>query len=878
MSKIRYDVFGNYDEHFSACEQCSTLMKQIKNSYIAKVLKKHEHFYRGEEEQNRFPYVIKLEIDNTVYWSKITLTESGKNKITSNSEIKKLRSGDDVLECRINILFSSEIIEMNELKIDGWFIYKDKKFECSQTLKFDFTNNNKLRTPGFPIASTYTAGFSDQNGETTDVNIDIVSEVVDELHIMNINDELQENFLKSGFAINSVCTGWHKFFGQYRYISPKYFSTVAETMVSDNAVLTGEALTKDIYKSLQQICMTDYNILLFCYSLYALGKSLLKGTKKNPIALNIMTDCNTHDESIKIARKLLFPVSLSYQDDLSEHFCNNSKFTPKKYLSKTVSGFRRDEIASKIHMGRFRDITIVSAGKHVRNKYNKKPDFEKCTISNEMLQNKLVSQRAHVFFNLDNKCSDLIQYEPCGWEIRQYRTDSDYDNLSRSSMLLVNNMILFMENDINDWTLRIKNNLKSVHNKIVFEINTGYFKNFIMQFIIDCLDQIDIDCPDQIDSIDEKVDFLQKVRYQDIEDVYTSELVSNDFENMQQRELDEALDKMKLDFIVNVMDNSKHRGEAKKTYGQIIDDIGYRLLFDEAEEWKSFEELNRKKQHERIKEVIRHDSLLKDYLYDITDVWFNQYLTRLLNRMYSFTENVIPNKISDFKRKANEELKKRTNLSPEKCNHLRNLYSMCLYFNEFINKEHPQCSGLCDSMLERLLKVIDYSERNDQHLTDVKKTAELLGEFIYESGQLSLEKAGGDINDSPLYFSDGKGGLCKEIAGLYKTRNKQLCYFNGGDTMDNAFRDYLAVKGYTTEITVKRCVSDIFVPEKIVCTYKSRFSCEVTVNQKSQYAYKFYMEKLKGFCHIPDEYKPLSVSDISPNNLDTYKPLTVSDL
>ena len=31
-----------------------------------------------------------------------------------------------------------------------------------------------------------------------------------------------------------------------------------------------------------------------------------------------------------------------------------------------------------------------------------------------------------------------------------------------------------MENDINDWTLRIKNNLKSVHNKIVFEINTRY--------------------------------------------------------------------------------------------------------------------------------------------------------------------------------------------------------------------------------------------------------------------------------------------------------------------------------------------------------------------------------------------------------------------
>lgn len=870
MSKIRYYVLGNYDEYFSACEQCSTLMKQIKNSYIARMLIKYKHFYQSEKVQQRFPYVLKLKFDNTVYGSTITLTKSGKNKITSNSEVKMLRRGDDVLECRINILFSSEFIEMNELKIDGWFIYKDKKFECSQTLKYDLTKNNKFRTPGFPVASTYTAGFSDQNGETTDVIIDIVSEVVDELHINNINDELQENFLKSGFAINSVCTGWHKFFGQYRYISPNLFSTLPETFLGDNSVLTGEALTKDINESLQQICMTDYNILLFCYSLYAIGKSLLKGTKKYPIALNILTDCYTHDESIKIARKLLFPVSLLYQDDLSELFCNNSKFTPKKYLSKAVSGFRWDEIASKIHMGRFHDITIVSAGKHVRNKYNKKPDSEKCTISNEMLQNKLVSQRAHVFFNLDNKCSDLIPYEPCGWEIRPYRTDSDYDNLARSSMLLVNNMILFMENDINNWTLRTKNNLKSVHNKIVYEINTGFFKNFIVQFIIDCLERIE--------SIDDKVDFFQKVRYQDIEDIYTSELISEDFENMSQYELEEALEKMKIDFIVYVMDNSKHRGEAKRAYGQIIDDIGYRLLYDESDEWNSFDELNRADQHERIKEVIRHDSMLKDYLHDITNVWFNIYLTRLLNRMYSFTENVIPKKLSDFKRKANEELKMKTSLSSEKCSHLRNLYSMCLYFKEFINKEHPQCSELYDSMLERFLKIIDYSDRNNQHLTDVNKTAELLGEFIYESGQLSLEKAGGDINDSPLYFSDGKGGLCMEIAGLYKTRNKQLCYFNGSDTMDNAFRDYLAVKGYTTDITVKRCVSDIFVPEKIVCTYKSRFSCEVTVNQKSQYAYKFYMEKLKGFCHIPDEYKPLSVSDIIPHNPDTYKPLTVSDL
>lgn len=870
MSKIRYNVFGNYEEYFSICDQCSSWIKHIKKDYIENMLRKYEHFGRGEGEQQRFPYVIKFEIDNTVYCSKILLTESDKNIIMSNTEVRELWCGDDVLECRINILFSSKFIEMNELKINGWIIYKDKKFECSQTLKFDFTNNNKYRTPGFPVASTYTTVFSDRNGETIDVFIDIVSEVIDELHIMNINDELQENFLKNGFYINSVCTGWHKFFGQYRYISPNLFSTLPETFLGDNSDLTGEALTKNIYNSLQQICMTDYNILLFCYSLYALGKSLLKGTKKYPIALNIMTDCNTHDESIKIARKLLFPVSLSYQDDLSELFCNNSKFTPKKYLSKAVSGFRREEITSKIHMGRFRDITIVSAGKHVRNKYNKKPDFEKCTISNEMLQNKLISQRAHVFFNLDNKCSNLILYKPCDWELSLYISDSDYDFLAKCSMLLVNNMILFMENDINDWTLRIKNNLKSVHNKIVFEINIGYFENFIMQFIIECLEKID--------SIDDKVDFLQKVRYQDIEDVYTSELISNDFENMSKRELDEALDNMENDFIDNVMDNSKHRGEAKRTFGQIIDDIGYRLLFDESEEWTRFEELNRKKQHERIKEVIRHDSLLKDYLHDITNVWFNQYLTRLLNRMYSFTENVIPKKLSDFKRKANEELKKKTSLSSEKCSHLSNLYSMCLYFKEFINKEHPQCSELCDSMLERFLKIIEYSDRNNQHLADVNKTAELLGEFIYESGQLSLEKAGGDINDSPLYFSDGKGGLCKEIAGVYKSRNKQLCYFNGGDTMDNAFRDYLAVKGYTTEITVKRCVSDIFVPEKIVCTYKSRFSCEVTVNQKSQYAYKFYMEKLKGFCHIPDEYKPLSVSDIIPHNPDTYKPLTVSDL
>lgn len=208
MSKITYRVFG-IDEEFleeflAECKSCSEQMKRLKCANMNNVLDKYKHFGRLIVQPQQFYYVLKLQIDNNVFSSRIKLIQSDDGKAICNTEIEELVDQDHSLECNINLSVSFEHSEISEMNIYGWLIYKGQKYECSQTLRCDFSKNNKYLSPGFPVGSTYTADFRDQNGNITNVFIDIISEIIDDLHIMNINEELQVLFKKGGFSINSV--------------------------------------------------------------------------------------------------------------------------------------------------------------------------------------------------------------------------------------------------------------------------------------------------------------------------------------------------------------------------------------------------------------------------------------------------------------------------------------------------------------------------------------------------------------------------------------------------------------------------------------------------------------------------------------------------
>lgn len=138
-------------------------------------------------------------------------------------------------------------------------------------------------------------------------------------------------------------------------------------------------------------------------------------------------------------------------------------------------------------------------------------------------------------------------------------------------------------------------------------------------------------------------------------------------------------------------------------------------------------------------------------------------------------------------------------------------------------------------------------ERENKRLLNVNDTALAFSDFILESGRFSLTKAGGAHNNAPLYYSDGKGGLLTDTAGVFKAKDSQLCYYSSGDAMTTAFENYLQNKGYVTDVSIKRCISEVLISEKAICTYGSRYSSEVTVDKRRQKVYKFYLEKLHDF-------------------------------
>lgn len=835
MTEIKYEVYGCHEEYFLECKKCSAKIKEIKNRCILDILEKLECLNISECEKRSFPYAIKFIMDGAVFGNQITLRTSDDKKICGEAEIKQLRNKNEELECSINIQYSSKIIEKSTLQIDGWYKSRGIKFECSQVLEYDQTKNKKTKTYGFPIMSTYLAQFINPYGETKNVTIDVVSEVIDVLHIMNVNNEYQDIFPKNVISINSVCTGWHKIFGQYRYISPLTFKTIPEDADIES--------TDRISTALQAVGMSDYNTLMFCFSLYSLGRSLLTGNAKEPIALNIISNACSHDEAINIARNILDPVTMLYNEKYSEDFCNNYAFSPKKYLIKLVPELRREPIRLKIHYGRFRDITVVSSGKHVSNRYDKTSEYESCTISNNMLQNKLKSERSYVFFNLQNTSQNIISYEPRERDLEIIRTEQNSNILKESSNLLINCMILFMEKDMNKWRLKIdKKNLKSLHKDIVEEANTQFFKRFTKLIIYESLKKLK--------NSNYRAEFLQKLNLNDLIEVYNSEFIKNSYRNMSQDEIERESNKIENMLIDYVMENSLHRGKTLRLFGRVIDDVGYRLIYDEdeIEKYTSFEELTRKKQHKVVKEIVQDRNALNEQLDELTDIWFDEYLAGLMKKMFVYTEISKPKKLRDFQKKALNVLKNSAGLSNEMSKILKNFYAMSLYFSEFISDRYPECRELCDKMLERLLKILERTESgSNKRLLDVNSTALVFSDFILESGSLSLEKAGGEKNNAPLYYTDGNGGLINGTAGVYKARENQLCYYSSGDSMNIAFENYLNVKGYATDISIKRCISDVLVPEKTICTYRSRYSSEVTVDKIRQKAYKFYMDKLSDF-------------------------------
>lgn len=858
MSNLDYCVFRNDDLFLKECNGCSGLFRASQNEFI-------ENLQNKIEEEKWFPqtlmnenkdvnrYNVYLVIDNRLYfksYEKLEVNNIDKNTYNGNfgySRMKEIYQKCSDLEGRIELNLCSDCIEKGRLVIKGWYIYKDCQYVCDDISYCDFSKNNKYVTPGFPLSLSFPTRFSNEKGDSHYVEIKIISAIFDSLMIKDIIDDVEENRMaESTFYLNSACAGWHKIFGEYRYIFPNSLCSQIKPR-SDS---------EKIENAISALCRSDYSILIFFFSIYAMGKSFLNKSSEYPIGINIkVNDDRSCEILLKQAQHITRTVSLPYMAELNEYRRLNRNISPAQYFEKSL---KRKESLNKsgIRVGKFRDIISISNGKYIANTFDKESEFSDCKVSDDFLMKKLKSDQSHIFFNLVNQSQFLINYSPNDSDIEI--TSDELVGLKEGSELLIYEMTQYMQESMEQSGYWVNSaGLKNQHNKIIFEKNTRSFNKMLYEIESYTRDYFIYDA-EEYEKNAYMLKFWNNVRYGDFVELYESKYYQQRLFEDGRRKTDSNMVYIKR--FIDTIVNRKARASAEyNKYAKLIDDIGKQMTLNEI-----FNGYNDSIFNDDFNDNNESDMLMlldyyvKNELRGIVkkkrkkfgkqiEKFTRRYEDEQLKKLIVFTKTKKTNKFTELKREALKILKNKIAFSSKMGKNLGNFYSMCLYFREFISKEYPQCQEKCDEMLDRLLIIFESTEKGNKRLLDVNSTALVFSDFILESGRLSLEKAGGEKNNVPLYYTDGKGSLLNGTAGVFKSSKQMLCYYSSGDAIIDAFEKFLNVKGYTTDISIKRCISDVLVPEKTICTYRSRYSSEVTVDKIRQKAYKFYMDKLTDF-------------------------------
>lgn len=809
-------------EFYRACKSFSEARNRCINFKASDLLELSKTFFESETSNDiRADYAVNFYFDENTEADLITNIALYKKfddkRLHGKRVISYLYEPNYAtnIDCELNVEITADCIEKSKLLISGWIRYKSKNF---QEIKFicndpteaicDYTKG-KTHTPGFIISASYTVAFSSENGQKQNIKIELVSRYLQEMQIRNIYKDIENDFLGKEYAINSICSGWHKIFGEYRYISPLSLSTAKSPKMSK----------ENFEKTLNGILKSDYKLLVFFFSIYSMCKSFLSDSK-NPIALNILTNDENHNAALNIARTLSTYTSFKYRQELYDSFCVNSTFKPQNYMKQQIGLAMGKEVNPEAKYGKFRDCVIVSSGKYVSNKYDRKDESsETIFISESLLNKKLNSKCTNIFFNLENQSNHFITYTPNNNDLIQ----ADCSDLCISD--LIKSFITYIEKNINLWGIQLCNKqLKEIHNKIIYEVNTNDFEITSLNFMIYIISNY----------MNEK-DFVQKIRYSDMVELYESN------QNRKVPKDKETIINMADKLYKNVIYSGSIKGEQRRVFNDIIDDIGYSDFYQSE---KDFELFDKEKRDEIISQMLNNAEIVDEFCDKYAKRWSDEYKKRLFKKLCPYPKVYRP-KIFTEKKVSAALILKDFGFDKSARQKYQNIFAMALYFEKFVDNSFPECTDLCRKMLRRLTYIFSENENKHKRISDVERVTMHFSSFIIQNAELSLNISSEAVNNTPLYYFDQNTGEPMQNAGVYKAKGNQLCYYVGDGVMEAAFEKYLEAKGFTTDVSIKKCISEVLIPAKAICVYKNRYSCEVTVNKVSRYAYKFYMDELK---------------------------------
>ena len=637
--------------------------------------------------------------------------------------------------------------------------------------------------------------------------------------LMVLSNTLDECFLKDLYLL-SFKTGWNNIFGIKKYIPPRKAQLFDRT-----------ALKFDLYnsrKTLQTINSSDYNVLMFSFSLFSICKSLFNKRSYTPFILNLSIDKNESEQTFQQEKENL--NSKNEAEDFScqvkEYYGENKKireaiseipycfFTPER----CTNGSNKNLFALDIPFSaaatyenmlkagvkffskaNFKDFPVVLSG------INKKDDYteyilkkklgpsaysflKKRIIPDNLIDRNLKSPLSFLLIDADfsdKKASDILNY-------KIHITTSSDTNESTEEVIkwkelpeIINNFTKFIESKLfNDslekvYSAEKRKSLAKKIQSIDEEIYEGKLELFLRELY------------QEMKNYPNGPEIFLSANYNDALKMYFSEIYKNKVDVFEL-----------LGYLYN--DITQRRKATAYSYTEVKKTL--RLKSITEEQYLSYVLLNDYDFIFYSKHFGIDKKVAKKRMKDKIEQWKENYYNSIVAE-YMILSRKKSNYMSDKLKEADNILKNIGEVQAEMRSRLKCLLAVVLCFDEFIKAEHPELSDQSEKLIE---KTISLNKRlyfrqtlNQLALLDLGSTATTFCSFIK-----NLERTFDETEDNGRYqklffIKENK----KDHIGWYDIkRNDYYLMYSGINQCEvyNCFTQYLKNIKMKTEYTFKQ--------------------------------------------------------------------------
>lgn len=615
-------------------------------------------------------------------------------------------------------------------------------------------------------------------------------------------------------------TGWTKVFGMSKYIPSRKAMTFERTRL--------EYHMENSIEVLETINSSDFNVLMFSFSLFAICRSLFNKRSYSPFLLNIKIPkiAPTPDENINTIEGLISqlyedgdndpftPIKEYYGEnkDINESICNIPYcfFTPEHRTSSMNKNlFAMDKVFSPsatyenmlkadskfFSKANFKDFPVVLSG------IGKRDDFSDYIIKSStkhlsyMFTEKIKIPDRIVEKNLKSTLSfafvDANFSEEKSYYILHYKLDSSSKRVRQDWLVnLVYNYIVYLEN-------------KMLENSAKFDYSSSKKEHLAQRIRIIEEDIFDNNFGKFLDRLYEAMrkfpngqNVFLSANYSDALKIYFSEAYKSGVHPIQM-----------MKYLYN--DISQRRNAAHYSFADVKKALQVTNITEEQymkyflcrdQDFIFFSKYVGLKKKEAKREMEK-----------MVELWKNNYTYSLISGYISASEHK-SDYMAEKLREADNILSKTDDVKPEIRSRLKCLLAVIISFDEFVEEKHPELSNLSKKLIENTIALhkVLYIKQASAIMTelDTEKTVNAFCNYLY-----SLSKSEDETDDNgryqKLYYENDSG---KSLVGWYDIKgNDYYILYSGVNQCEiyHCFSDYLKKNKMKTCITFKQILRSL---------------------------------------------------------------------